>query len=446
MPDIREPDPIPYADLADWLHKSPQCTIPFLGAGVPLSARESASAEPNKQVESDSAATERLLEASGVKQPAARAVIAWASRIAQRLEREGVAQSQAAENDPVDNVLARLVAAETAPSAGELAQLFADRTPYDGFKALGENLHRRLPPDARPHDYPLDELMRVCFDSVGLDAPVGALSSMAALYERKNRRPMLLEFLTSVLATKTKPTLTHRLIARIAALHVARAPANDKNSDYLIITTNYDRLMELALEAEHAPYLVVTARRLDGKVIAAASPDVKDEVLTRELAQATDQFPNNFAPERGSPLVVLYKMHGSIGDGPLAADSVVISDNDYVDCLTWMTRSERMIPALVGELLRRRAFLFLGYSLNDWNVRSFFRGAIDKRCAPEENERPPTKRKDSLVPPDYAVLRTFTDFDRAFFHDNKVTILHTELGQFARGLLRRLPADCQVKL
>jgi hypothetical protein len=397
---------------------------------VPLSERDpAAQAAPGAPDEADGAVrTRAVLDASGLKQPLARALLEWSAELA--LEREREAERR--ERDQAD-LLARLSAAKTAPSAGELAQLFADRAPYDPFKALGDTLRRRVPKRVLPSEGELSEILRASFMSVGLDAPIGSLSSVAALYERGDNRGKMLRNLTEVLGGKSTPTTTHRLIARVAARHVEREPAEGDSKyspHYLIITTNYDRLIELALDVERAPYVVLTARRKDGKGIAVASPHVQDELFTRELARHGEVFPSDFAPQSSRPLVVLYKMHGSIGPGPLAEDSVVISDNDYVACLSWMTRNERMIPALVGNVLHGRPFLFLGYSLNDWNVRSFFRGAIEKRSG----NRPA---------PDYAVLNRFTDFDRVFFIDNQVTILHTELAAFARKLLARLPAEYQ---
>jgi len=52
-------------------------------------------------------------------------------------------------------------------------------------------------------------------------------------------------------------------------------------------------------------------------------------------------------------------------------DSIVISDNDYVTNISRFSDNDGVIPACVTEILssaERPYFLFMGYSLRDWNV------------------------------------------------------------------------------
>jgi hypothetical protein len=46
----------------------------------------------------------------------------------------------------------------------------------------------------------------------------------------------------------------------------------------------------------------------------------------------------------------------------------VITEDDYIEFLSRMTR-KRAIPAIFAEPFQTRHFLFLGYSLGDWNLR-----------------------------------------------------------------------------
>jgi hypothetical protein len=46
----------------------------------------------------------------------------------------------------------------------------------------------------------------------------------------------------------------------------------------------------------------------------------------------------------------------------------VITEEDYVEFLSRMTQS-KAIPALFTSYFKTRSFLFLGYSLRDWNLR-----------------------------------------------------------------------------
>ena len=65
-------------------------------------------------------------------------------------------------------------------------------------------------------------------------------------------------------ANKTKPTNVHRMMACIASVHTSLfdpadadndTATNPSKNDYLIVTTNYDRLIEEALNARQGSSL-----------------------------------------------------------------------------------------------------------------------------------------------------------------------------------------------
>ena len=62
---------------------------------------------------------------------------------------------------------------------------------------------------------------------------------------------------------------------------------------------------------------------------------------------------------------IIYKMHGSICRNNIQPDSqFVITEEDYV---TFLGRV--LVPPVISALFMTRRFLFLGYSLRDWNFR-----------------------------------------------------------------------------
>jgi hypothetical protein len=63
---------------------------------------------------------------------------------------------------------------------------------------------------------------------------------------------------------------------------------------------------------------------------------------------------------------VIYKIHGSINTDADRWDSFVITEEDYVK---FLSRMNSAVPAAFREHFSTRAFLFLGYSLRDWNMR-----------------------------------------------------------------------------
>ena len=61
-------------------------------------------------------------------------------------------------------------------------------------------------------------------------------------------------------------------------------------------------------------------------------------------------------------------MHGAVDRKLASRDQYVITEDDYIDFLARMTKN-KAIPAIFAEAFQTRHFLFLGYSLRDWNLR-----------------------------------------------------------------------------
>jgi hypothetical protein len=79
--------------------------------------------------------------------------------------------------------------------------------------------------------------------------------------------------------------------------------------------------------------------------------------------------PNEYT---GLPLdrrTVIVKIHGAVvRDNEMYPDSFVITEDDLVDYLT-RTEIPRLFPVTLAQKIMRSHFLFLGYSLRDWNLR-----------------------------------------------------------------------------
>src|SRR5207249_934281 len=67
-------------------------------------------------------------------------------------------------------------------------------------------------------------------------------------------------------------------------------------------------------------------------------------------------------------VTVIYKMHGAVDRAEPGRDQYVITEDDYIDFLARMIK-RKAIPAIFAEPFQTRHFLFLGYSLADWNLR-----------------------------------------------------------------------------
>jgi hypothetical protein len=158
--------------------------------------------------------------------------------------------------------------------------------------------------------------------------------------------------LREVFSPEFAPNGLHLLLATIA-----------RTTNLLVVTTNYDDMIERAFEREGAPYhLVVTSM---GDIEKAGS------------LQYREPNGNGFAVVQPKKLDVslehasiIYKMHGSINRFKREDDSYVITEEDYVRFLGGFSSKQLvLVPPLLAAMMKTRHFLFLGYSLRDWNLR-----------------------------------------------------------------------------
>jgi len=176
------------------------------------------------------------------------------------------------------------------------------------------------------------------------ESEYGELTKMAQYYEAVSGSVLLKKRLREIFSYKQDPTPLHHFLAA--------AP-----NPLLIVTTNYDDLMERACESAGKPYDVVVHITDSTNVLwyphDAADPE---EILADDLLIDLDQTS------------VIYKIHGAIDRRPNSTGTYVITEDDYVEFLTRMTRKS-VIPAIFAEPFQTRPFLFLGYGLYDWNLR-----------------------------------------------------------------------------
>lgn len=199
------------------------------------------------------------------------------------------------------------------------------------------------------------------------------LAKVAQLYEAQLDRAGLFEALSDAFCGEegTQPSRIPTLLASI--------PSRKR---LLMITTNYDQQVEGAFAAAGRDLAVITqlpGTRKNGiqvqVVLPGEEPDVRSSKSLDVLGTTSED------------VAVLYKMHGA-PEATTASerDSLVITEDDYVDYL--LTSGPATAPHFPPpELLRafqQRRFLFLGYSLADWNFRTFLRLLASRRAIGQE--------------------------------------------------------------
>jgi hypothetical protein len=191
------------------------------------------------------------------------------------------------------------------------------------------------------------ELDGVDQDLVRVSQYLAVLAGPAALYE----------VLHGVFDHDYPSTSLHRFLAELPAL----LRRGGGSGHQLIVTTNYDDALErsFASEGEPADVMVYIADGPDRGKFLHRDPEGGETVVTR---------PNKYDRLALDERSVIVKIHGAIDRSDPDGDSFVITEDHYIDYLT-RTDIASLIPAKLVARIKHSHFLFLGYSLRDWNLR-----------------------------------------------------------------------------
>jgi hypothetical protein len=171
----------------------------------------------------------------------------------------------------------------------------------------------------------------------------------------------LFKDLHATFAGAQEPNSVHRYLAE----QVGRARSHTLPNPWpVIVTTNYDDLLEQAFQQASEPCDVVTyfakgGRK--GKPIFMHRPAGGEPIPTTEVKTYNAGDPQ--------ARTVIVKLHGSVDRADPESDSFVITENDYI---AYIERGvQRLLPPYLLHTMRDSHFLFLGYKLEDWHVRAF---------------------------------------------------------------------------
>lgn len=145
----------------------------------------------------------------------------------------------------------------------------------------------------------------------------------------------------------------------------------------IIVTTNYDRLLDQTLQRAALKDPTILRYSLDSD---RPAEDIMD------------------APTAQRPL--LFKIHGDLSK----PESIVITDEDYITFVQRMSDKFHPVPETILFYLKRWPTLFLGYSLRDFNLRLLFQTL---RWRVDSARFPPALSVDSK--PDPLILKVWQD-------------------------------------
>jgi hypothetical protein len=282
----------------------------------------------------------------------------------------------------------------------------------------GWELARKL---ANDFDYP--EIMKVCEAPASLclrPTPELDLARISQYGDLTQGKGELYERLRNIFMPHFMTTKVHSFLAGLPPAN--NEPARPENRNLLIVTTNYDDLIEQALALRQACDLVFYDpdpeekparfwhKKPDGSVVKIVDPTTYDYA---------------FFDER--PVVL--KIHGTIDRSNQGHEGFVITEDHYIEYLA-EEPLEKLLPRDFLTKLRTNHLLFLGYSLRDWNLRVFLRRL---------------KRNPKQTRKAWAVLLSADRVEEQFWQRQEVEIIQTTLETYVEALQNCLEArDAQT--
>jgi len=187
----------------------------------------------------------------------------------------------------------------------------------------------------------------------------GALPQVAQYIAVMKGSGPLYDELHTLLDTDLPPTAVHRFFAALPPLLREHGAPHQ-----LIVTTSYDLALERAFLDAGEEFDVVSylaAGRNRGK-FCHVGPDGTGTLI---------EVPNTYATELSlDRRTIILKLHGQVGRSAEDREweSFVVTEDDYIEYLA-QSEVASVVPVALGAKLRRSHFLFLGYTMADWNLR-----------------------------------------------------------------------------
>jgi hypothetical protein len=225
----------------------------------------------------------------------------------------------------------------------------------------------------------------------------------------------LYEELHSVFDADYPPTPVHQFLAGVPA--ILRAKGYPPHQ--LIVTTNYDDVLERAFEEADEPFDLVSyvsEGEHRGKFLH-WSPETEARLVEK---------PNEYRDLSPDQRSVILKIHGAVNRTIPDAeqDSYVITEDHYIDYLT-RTNVPNLLPVKLAAKLRRSHILFLGYGLRDWNLRVILHRIWEER---------------KLTWKSWAIQLNPDELDRKFWMQRDVDIIKVYLKDYIAALSERVQA------
>jgi DNA-binding SARP family transcriptional activator len=221
--------------------------------------------------------------------------------------------------------------------------------------------------------------------------------------------------LHTVLNAVVPPTPVHRFFAALPPLLRERGASHQ-----LIVTTSYDLALERAFldageEFDVVSYIATGRNR--GR-FCHIGPDGR-----RTLIERPNEYATELSLERRT---VILKLHGQVdATTDRVWESFVVTEDDYIGYLA-QNEVASVVPVALAAKLRRSHFLFLGYSMADWNLRLLLYRLW--------GDQPLSYRS-------WAVQEEAKPFELEFWRRHDVNVIDVPLEDYVGALSRHVGSD-----
>jgi DNA-binding SARP family transcriptional activator len=218
--------------------------------------------------------------------------------------------------------------------------------------------------------------------------------------------------LHELLGEHVVPTSVHRFFASLPPLLRERGVPHQ-----LIVTTSYDLALERALLDAGEEFDVVS-------YVATGENRGRFCHIDPSGAGSLIERPNEYATELSlERRTVILKLHGGVDlTSERAWESFVVTEDDYIG---YLAHSEvaNVVPVSLAAKLRRSHFLFLGYTMADWNLRLLLYRLWGVQ---------------PLAYRSWAVQTEAKRFEREFWRRHAVTVVDAPIEEYVQALAREV--------
>lgn len=222
-----------------------------------------------------------------------------------------------------------------------------------------------------PNAVELSSYLAKEFDFIGKGKEKEDLIRVSQYVSVMRGRTPLVKKLQEVFLPETETYSPNNLHKFLANIPNQLRTSGKENPYQLIVTTNYDTLLEKAFNEQDEKYHLVTYETRGGRLgqnkFYHYPPDSSEPIPIEKPNEYVD-LPiktNNQITE-----TIILKIHGAVQKS-FDESSFVITEDDYIEYLSAIAPDiSKLLPKILVSKLKNSNKLFLGYGLRDWNMRA----------------------------------------------------------------------------